>query len=83
MAPSLTTPRLVLRGWQVEDAAAALDIYGHPEVARWLSPVMDRVSDLAGMRLLLQRWIAEDARPVRPAPPGAADGAVGDPTLRR
>ena len=67
MAPSLSTPRLLLRGWQIDDAAAALGIYGHPDVARWLSPVMDRVSELAGMRLLLQQWIAEDARSVPPA----------------
>ena len=67
MAPSLTTPRLVLRGWRVDDAAAAVGIYGHSEVAGWLSPVMDRVPDVAGMRLLLQQWIAEDARAVPPA----------------
>ena len=67
MAPSLTTPRLTLRGWRIDDAAAALGIYGHSEVAGWLSPVMDRVPDVAGMRLLLQQWIAEDARSVPPA----------------
>jgi len=67
VAPSLTTPRLVLRGWRIDDAAAALGIYGHSEVAGWLSPVMDRVPDVAGMRLLLQQWIAEDARSVPPA----------------
>ena len=44
----------------------ALGIYGHSEVAGWLSPVMDRVP-VAGMRLLLQQWIAEDARSVPPA----------------
>ncbi|GAA4661807.1 GNAT family N-acetyltransferase [Amycolatopsis dongchuanensis] len=65
--PSLVTPRLVLRGWQVEDAPAALAVYGHAAVARWLSPVMDRVPDLAAMRLLLQQWIAESARTALPA----------------
>ena len=54
--------------WMADrDAAAALGIYGHPDVARWLSPVMDRVSEPAGMRLLLQQWIAQDARSVPPA----------------
>lgn len=64
---TLTTERLTLRAWRLEDAQAALEIYGHPEVARWLSPVMDRVQDLAAMRLLLQQWIAEDVRLVAPS----------------
>lgn len=63
----LTTDRLTLRSWRVEDAAAALEIYGHAEVTRWLSPDMDRVPDAAAMRLLLQTWIAEDARLAAPA----------------
>ena len=67
MAPSLTPPRLTLRRWGIDDAAAAVGIYGHSEVAGWLSPMMDRVPDVAGMRLLLQQWIAEDARAVPPA----------------
>ena len=58
----LVTERLTLRPWRVEDAQAALDVYGHAEVTRWLSPDLDRVPDLAAMRLLLQQWIAEDAR---------------------
>ena len=64
----LATERLTLRPWRVEDAQAALDIYGHAEVTRWLSPDMDGVSSLATMRLLVQQWIAEDAR--LPAPSG-------------
>jgi len=51
----------------MEDAPAALDVYGHPDVARWLSPAMDRVEDLGAMRLLLQQWIAEDERTAPPA----------------
>ena len=65
----LTTERLTLRPWRVDDAQAALEVYGHAEVTRWLSPDMDRVPDLAAMRLLLQ-WIAEDAR----CPHRRADG---------
>ncbi|SER72789.1 Protein N-acetyltransferase, RimJ/RimL family [Lentzea xinjiangensis] len=62
------TERLTLRPWTVDDAAAALDVYGHAEVTRWLSPDMDQVPDTAAMRLLLQQWIAESAR--LPAPAG-------------
>ncbi|MEV5828621.1 GNAT family N-acetyltransferase [Spirillospora sp. NPDC052242] len=58
----LASERLVLRPWKVDDAAAALGVYGTAEVARWLSPAMDRVPDLAAMRAILERWHAEDGR---------------------
>jgi RimJ/RimL family protein N-acetyltransferase len=64
----LVTERLILRPWTVEDAGPALGAYGEAEVARWLTPAMDRVPDLAAMRLVLQQWVAEDAR--MPAPAG-------------
>jgi RimJ/RimL family protein N-acetyltransferase len=63
----LLTERLVLRSWEVDDAAAALGAYGDAEVARWLTPAMDRVPDLAAMRLVLQQWVAEDTRMTAPA----------------
>ncbi|HEY7594480.1 MAG TPA: GNAT family N-acetyltransferase [Actinophytocola sp.] len=66
-APTLVTERLTLRRWRLYDAPAALETYGDPEVARWLSPAMNRVHDLAAMRLLLQQWIAEDLRLSAPA----------------
>jgi RimJ/RimL family protein N-acetyltransferase len=66
MAQRLVTDRLVLRSWHVDDAQPALDVYGHPDVARWLSPVMEQVPDLSAMRLLLRQWISEDARTVPP-----------------
>ena len=69
----LVTDRLVLRPWLVEDAAEALGIYGHPDVARWLSPEMDHIPDLAAMRLLLQQWVAEDDRTPPPAGRWAID----------
>lgn len=62
MAESLVTERLVLRGWDAADAELALGAYGEGEVARWLAPEMDRVGDVAAMRVVLQQWIAEDAR---------------------
>jgi RimJ/RimL family protein N-acetyltransferase len=67
MAQRLVTDRLVLRPWQVEDAAGALSSYGDAEVARWLSPAMDRVPDEAAMRTVLEQWLAEDPRLLTPA----------------
>jgi RimJ/RimL family protein N-acetyltransferase len=63
----LVTERLVLRPWSADDAEAALGAYGDAEVARWLAPSMDRVNDLAAMRVVLQQWVAEDARMMEPA----------------
>lgn len=63
----MTSERLTLRPWQVEDAPAAFAVYGHPEVAPWLSPAMSQVRDLAAMRVLLRRWTAEDSWLVAPA----------------
>lgn len=56
------TERLALRPWRIEDADAALGIYGDEGVARWLSPAMDRVPDINAMRLVMQQWIGEAAR---------------------
>ena len=67
MAGNLVTERLVLRPWTVDDAGAALVAYGDAEVARWLTPAMDRVPDLAAMRLVFQQWVAEAARMTAPA----------------
>ncbi len=67
MAPQLTTERLVLRGWQVDDAPAALEIFGDSDVARWLSPAMDKVADLDAMQQVLRQWIGEDSQAVPPA----------------
>ena len=68
MTDVLTTNRLTLRPWRLDDAEAALTIFGDGEVARWLSPAMEQVQDISAMRLLLQQWILEDAR--APAPAG-------------
>jgi RimJ/RimL family protein N-acetyltransferase len=67
MAQRLVTDRLILRTWHLDDAHAALDVFGHAEVARWLSPIMSQVPDLAAMQLLLQQWIIEDTRATAPA----------------
>jgi RimJ/RimL family protein N-acetyltransferase len=86
MAPRLTTERLVLRPWTVDDAPAALDVYGAEQVARWLVPAMDRVGDESAMRLVLQQWVAEDSRMADPAGRWAVERAddgslVGGATL--
>jgi len=67
VAQRLLTERLVLRPWTVDDADAALRPYGAADVARWLVPAMDQVLDAAAMRLVLQQWVAEDARLQPPA----------------
>lgn len=64
---TITTARLRLRPWQLEDAAGALEIYGRPEVSKWLAPSMDRVTDLAQMQDLIRHWIGHPPRrPGRP-----------------
>ena len=67
MTPEFATERLRLRPWAVDDAAAALAVYGDLEVARWLAPAMDRVADESAMRVVLERWLADDARITTPA----------------
>jgi RimJ/RimL family protein N-acetyltransferase len=67
MAQPLLTERLALRPWHVDDAEAALAAYGDAEVARWLTPAMDRIRDPAAMRVVLQQWVAEDVRMLTPA----------------
>lgn len=85
MARQLVTDRLVLRPWQIDDAPAALRSYGDEQIARWLSPTMDQVTDVGGMRLVLQQWIAEDSRMLTPAGRWAIElrsgGLVGGVTL--
>lgn len=67
MMPILTSKRTTLRPWRAADTEAALAIYGDPEVARWLSPAMDRIDDLSAMRVRLQRWIDEEDHPAGPS----------------
>jgi RimJ/RimL family protein N-acetyltransferase len=82
----LSTERLTLRRWTIDDASAALAAYGDAEVARWLVPAMDRVGDEAAMRVVLQQWIAEDARMAPPSGRWAVrlradDSVIGGATL--
>ena len=67
MTPEFATERLRLRPWVIDDAAAALAVYGDLEVARWLAPAMDRVADASAMRVVLARWLDDAARITTPA----------------
>lgn len=49
--------RVSLREWAVDDAEAAFAIYADPTVARWLTPAMQPVGDVAAMRAVLQAWV--------------------------
>jgi RimJ/RimL family protein N-acetyltransferase len=59
MPPVVTTTRLMLRDWSADDAPAALEIYGAAEVARWLTPALNRIPDVEAMRSVLQTWQQE------------------------
>jgi RimJ/RimL family protein N-acetyltransferase len=80
MDPLVTTTRLTLRDWSDDDAPAALAIYGAAQVARWLTPAVERIPDLEAMRSVLQTW--QKQQPELPPPQGrwaihrAADNAV-------
>ncbi len=58
------------------------EVYGAPEVARWLPPVIQRVPDLDAVRALLRMWRAE--QPTLGSPQGRwaverrSDGTVVD-----
>lgn len=76
----LTTSRLVIREWSVEDADAATAVYGSPAVTRWLTPVMEHVHDVAAMRSVLQAWSEAQRNQMPPSGRWAierrADGTV-------
>lgn len=67
MALELQTDRLLIRDWEEQDAPVALEIYGSADVARWLSPAIEQVTDLATMRAVLQAWIEAQPNFVVPA----------------
>jgi RimJ/RimL family protein N-acetyltransferase len=57
----IRTARLLLRPWVLDDAGAALAIYGAADVSRWLAPAVERVPDIASMRAHLAGWMVECA----------------------
>ena len=80
MDPLVTTTRLTLRDWSDDNAPAALEIYGSGDVARWLTPAMDRIADVETMRSVLQTWREQQSELLPPqgrwAIHRSADGAV-------
>ncbi|MDN5857047.1 MAG: GNAT family N-acetyltransferase [Pseudonocardia sp.] len=76
----LTTQRLRIRPWTVEDADAALATYGVADVTGWLTPATDRIGDRAAMRAVLHAWA--ESQPNLQPPRGrwaierSADGEV-------
>ncbi|HEX2131789.1 MAG TPA: GNAT family N-acetyltransferase [Actinophytocola sp.] len=63
---ALTTDRLVVREWELDDAEAALEIYGVDKVTRWLTPAMGQVADAGAMRSVLQAWIEDQPNMLPP-----------------
>jgi RimJ/RimL family protein N-acetyltransferase len=85
---AVTTPRLDLAPWRVDDAADGLSVFGDPEVARWLSPAVDPIPDEAAMRERIEQWTEMDAEAEPPAGHWTVtrrlDGRlIGSVTLRR
>ncbi len=67
MTLTLETDRLLIRDWEEDDAEAAQEIYGSADVAQWLSPAIEKVTDAATMRVILQAWIEAQPNFVVPA----------------
>ena len=61
----IRTPRLVLRPWSLDDASAALTVFGDDAVTRWLSPALSRVDSVESMASVISSWLA--APPAAPA----------------
>ena len=59
----IRTPRLLLRPWADQDAAAALTVFGDEHVARWLAPAVGRVPNVESMRALMARWAQQRVAP--------------------
>jgi ribosomal-protein-alanine N-acetyltransferase len=54
MAILLTTPRLTIRDWAPDDAAAAFAVYGEERLAPWLLPALSPIPDVTAMRCVLE-----------------------------
>ncbi len=81
----LTTRRLRLRPWRVEDAPAALEIYGAEDSSAWSVPSTSPMRDVATMRTVLTGWQGAHSAPPagRWAVDQTSDGAlVGGVALR-
>jgi RimJ/RimL family protein N-acetyltransferase len=84
----LSTERLVLGPWTVQDAPAGLTIFGREEVTHWLAPAVEPIHDEAAMAAAVERWAKEDAEVDPPVGHWAVrrrddDLLLGSITLRR
>jgi ribosomal-protein-alanine N-acetyltransferase len=85
---AVSTSRLELAPWSDADAAEGLQIFGDPQVARWLSPAVEPIPDEATMRARIEQWAEMDAEAEPPVGHWTVrrrlDGAlIGAVTLRR
>ena len=67
MSLELPTDRLLIREWELDDAEAALRVYGADEVAHWLTPEWQPVTDNSAMRSVLHAWIEAGPNLIPPA----------------
>ncbi len=56
MLPTLSTPRLTLRPWSVDDVEAAFDIYSRWDVMRYLGNAPRVHADRSETLAMLERW---------------------------
>jgi RimJ/RimL family protein N-acetyltransferase len=64
---TLTTARLTIRPWDLQDTSAALAVYGDAGVARWLTPAMHEIADATAMGDQLGVWLRENDTLPEPA----------------
>jgi RimJ/RimL family protein N-acetyltransferase len=62
----ITTARLRMRPWRLDDDLAAYGVFGDERVARWLAPAMELVPDAEAMRARLVEWVAAEGLTERP-----------------
>src|SRR3954452_24205766 len=62
VAHLLTTERLLLRDWSLEDHEAALAVFGDASVADWLTPAVTPPSDAGEMKAHRERWTSEQSK---------------------
>ena len=59
--PTLSAGGLLLRPWQLSDAAAVAEAYRDPEIQRWHVRTMDLAEARAWLTGWADRWVAETA----------------------